>query len=105
MQERSKFMPTKPNPELIDEVNPEWTRKRVRKAKPANEVLPQIFGTAAAEHMLRPRGRPRAKHPKELINIRLSHDVLEHFKASGDGWQTRIDAALKQFITQHPSSR
>ena len=98
-------MPKKPNPELTDEVNPEWTRERVSTAKPANEVLPQIFGTAAAEQMLRPRGRPRAKHPKELINICLSHDVLEHFKASGDGWQTRIDAALKQFIAQHPGSR
>jgi uncharacterized protein (DUF4415 family) len=98
-------MPKKHNPELVDEVNPEWTRDRVTKAKPAKEILPSIFGVAAAEQMLRPRGRPRAKHPKELINIRLSHDVLEHFKASGDGWQTRIDLALKQFIAQHPSSR
>ncbi len=98
-------MPNKPDPELIDEVNPEWTHQRVSMAKPAKETLPIIFGVVAAAQMLKPRGRPRVKHPKELINIRLSHDVLEHFKASGDGWQTRIDAALKQFIAQLPTSR
>jgi hypothetical protein len=31
--------------------------------------------------------------------------VIAHFKASGDGWQTRIDAALRQFIAEHPGSR
>jgi uncharacterized protein (DUF4415 family) len=28
--------------------------------------------------------------------------VIEHFKSAGDGWQTRIDAALRQYITEHP---
>jgi uncharacterized protein (DUF4415 family) len=37
-----------------------------------------------------------------LINIRLSPDVLAYFKAAGDGWQTRIDRALRQFIAEHP---
>ena len=97
-------MPKKPDPELIDDVNPEWTRERVNRAISAKDVLPGILGATAAEQMLRPRGRPRAKHPKELINIRLSQEVLTHFKASGDGWQTRIDLALKQFIAQHPNS-
>jgi uncharacterized protein (DUF4415 family) len=53
--------------------------------------------------MLKPRGRPRAEHPKERINIRLSHEVVEYFKAAGDGWQTRIDSALRQFITERRS--
>jgi uncharacterized protein (DUF4415 family) len=35
------------------------------------------------------------------MGIRLSADVMAHFKASGDGWQTRIDAALRQFIAEH----
>jgi uncharacterized protein (DUF4415 family) len=51
--------------------------------------------------MLKPRGRPRVEFPKERINIRLSHEVVEHFKSSGEGWQTRIDAALRQFIAEH----
>ena len=94
-------MSKKPNPELIDDENPEWTAKDFAKARPASEVLPQIFGAKLAKEMLKPRGRPRAEHPKERINIRLSHEVVEYFKSAGDGWQTRIDAALRQFITEH----
>ncbi len=48
-------------------------------------------------------GRPKAEVTKERITIRLSRDVVSTFRATGDGWQTRIDAALKQFITEHPS--
>ena len=94
-------MSKKPNPELIDDENPEWTAADFAKARPASEVLPQIFGAKVAQEMLRPRGRPRAEHPKERINIRLSHEVVEYFKSAGDGWQTRIDSALRQFITEH----
>jgi uncharacterized protein (DUF4415 family) len=94
-------MSKKPNPELIDDENPEWTAADFAKARPASEVLPQIFGAKLAQEMLKPRGRPRAQHPKERINIRLSHEVLEYFKSEGDGWQTRIDLALRQFITEH----
>ena len=94
-------MGKKPNPELIDDENPEWTAADFAKARPASEVLPQIFGAKLAQKMLKPRGRPRAVHPKERINIRLSHEVVEYFKSAGDGWQTRIDAALRQFITEH----
>ena len=94
-------MGKKPNPELIDDENPEWTAADFAKARPASEVLPQIFGAKLAQEMLKPRGRPRAEHPKERINIRLSHEVVEYFKSAGDGWQTRIDSALRQFITEH----
>ena len=94
-------MGKKPNPELIDDENPEWTAADFAKARPASEVLPQIFGAKLAHEMLKPRGRPRADHPKERINIRLSHEVVEYFKSAAEGWQTRIDAALFQFITEH----
>ena len=42
------------------------------KARPASEVLLQIFGAKVAKEMLKPRGRPRVELPKERINIRLS---------------------------------
>jgi uncharacterized protein (DUF4415 family) len=51
------------------------------------------------------RGRPRADHPKVAISIRLSEDVLNQFKAAGPGWQSRIDAALKEWLAQHPGRR
>ena len=48
------------------------------------------------------RGRPRALHPKVPVNIRLSPDVLDAFKASGPGWQTRVDEALRTYLRDHP---
>lgn len=48
------------------------------------------------------RGRPRSENPKVPINIRLSPDVVERFRATGPGWQSRIDAALKQWLAEHP---
>ena len=47
-------------------------------------------------------GRPTATITKERITIRLSRDILSQFRASGDGWQTRIDCALRQYINEHP---
>ena len=41
------------------------------------------------------RGRPKASNPKEAVNLRLSPKVLEHFRATGRGWQTRINDALR----------
>lgn len=42
------------------------------------------------------RGRPRMANPKESIKLRLDHDVLAHFRATGTGWQSRINAALRK---------
>ncbi len=47
------------------------------------------------------RGRPQAVVTKERITIRLSHDVVEKFRATGEGWQTRIDAALRDWLKTH----
>lgn len=44
------------------------------------------------------RGRPKADVRKEAVSIRLSNDVLEYFRAGGKGWQTRIDAALRDVV-------
>ena len=45
--------------------------------------------------LIRP-GRPRKAGPKEAVSLRLDPDVLEHFRASGPGWQSRINAALRK---------
>jgi uncharacterized protein (DUF4415 family) len=47
-------------------------------------------------------GRPPAEVTKERITIRLSRDVVTQFRDTGAGWQTRMDAALRQFIAEHP---
>jgi uncharacterized protein (DUF4415 family) len=88
----------KPDPELIDDENPEWTEEDFKRARPASEVLREQFGAAIANELLKPRGRPPLEHPKERINIRLSHDVVHHFKGTGPGWQSRIDSVLVEFV-------
>lgn len=42
------------------------------------------------------RGRPRLANPKQAVKLRLDHDVLQHFRATGPGWQTRMNAALRK---------
>lgn len=41
---------------------------------------------------------PQKSPTKQLVSLRLSPEVLEHFKSKGPGWQTRIDQTLKSAI-------
>lgn len=50
---------------------------------------------------LRRVGRPRASVTKERITIRLSRDVVDTFRATGAGWQSRIDEALQEWVRDH----
>lgn len=49
------------------------------------------------------RGRPPGSGNKEQVAIRLDRDVLAAFRASGTGWQTRMNAALRDWLKKHPS--
>jgi len=94
-------MGKRPNPELIDGDNPELTDEWFARARPAAEVLREQFGAEAVAHLLKPkRGRPLKAARKRAINIRLSPEVLEHFRASGPGWQTRVDEVLKTHVAR-----
>ena len=46
----------------------------------------------------RSRGRPVAAVKRPTLNMRVDADVLEAFKATGQGWQTRINAALREAV-------
>ncbi len=46
------------------------------------------------------RGRPPLDRPKEAVKLRLSPDVLDHFRAGGPGWQTRINATLEKAVAR-----
>jgi len=76
-----------------DEVsdNSEWTEEDFKKARPFAEVFPDL-----AESIRRARGRPAVEAPKRQISLRLDPDVIDAFKATGKGWQGRINAALRK---------
>jgi uncharacterized protein (DUF4415 family) len=42
------------------------------------------------------RGRPKAENPKQAVNLRLDPEVVAHFRATGRGWQGRINQALRK---------
>jgi uncharacterized protein (DUF4415 family) len=44
------------------------------------------------------RGRPAGTAKKTQTTVRISNDVLTYFRASGRGWQTRMDEALKKYV-------
>jgi uncharacterized protein (DUF4415 family) len=48
-----------------------------------------------ADIKLRLRGRPPLQTPKHLVSLRLDQDVVAHFRATGPGWQSRINAVLR----------
>lgn len=92
-------MPRKPNPELIDDETPEADAEWFARARPASEVLPGLVGRETATALLKPkRGRPPLANPKEHLNIRLDADVVGAFRRTGNGWQTRLNDALREWL-------
>jgi uncharacterized protein (DUF4415 family) len=83
----------KDKPVVFDDDNPEWTKEDFARA---TKFPP---GTKLADAMaliMRQRGRPKLDKPKEAIKLRLDADVLEAYRKTGDGWQTRINADLRK---------
>lgn len=70
---------------------PEATDEQIARAKPFAEVFPAL-ADAMRKNV---GGRPRAENPKVAVSLRLDQDVVARFKASGPGWQTRINSALR----------
>lgn len=47
------------------------------------------------------RGRPLGSGTKTQVTLRLDVEIVEKFRATGDGWQTRINDALKSWVKRH----
>ncbi|MDR2875414.1 MAG: BrnA antitoxin family protein [Methylobacillus sp.] len=93
----------KPDPELIDDDNPEWTDADFAHARPAREVLPEIFPPALAAEMLKPKRRGTQKSPTKVpTTIRFDADILQALRATGRGWQTRVNDMVREWVASHP---
>ena len=87
---------SKPKP-MIDSTGEvrELSADDLKKFRPAQEVL-----SSSLKRKLGVRG-PQRNPTKERITIRLSQDVVQRFRATGEGWQTRVDAALRDWLKSH----
>jgi uncharacterized protein (DUF4415 family) len=47
-------------------------------------------------------GRPPLENPKVKLTMRYDADIVEVFRATGEGWQTRMNEALRTFLQEHP---
>lgn len=73
----------------------ELTVADLKRLRPAKKALSESLLTK-----LKGRG-PQKAPTKERITIRLSPEVVQRFRATGDGWQTRVDSALKDWLKSH----
>ncbi len=48
----------------------------------------------------RVRGRPRSENRKLLVSVRYSPEVIAYFRSTGEGWQSRMDDVLKDYVIQ-----
>jgi uncharacterized protein (DUF4415 family) len=73
----------------------ELTADDLRAFRPGGKALPESL-----KRKVGIRGRQKAP-TKERITIRLSRAVVQRFRATGDGWQTRVDVALQDWLRKH----
>lgn len=76
----------------------ELTDEDMTRMRTMADVLP-----AGLQRAILQRGQRGPQHAptKVKTTMRLSRDVVEHFKEQGPGWQSRIDQALREYIREH----
>src|SRR5688572_19369611 len=74
---------------------PEWTQDQIDRAEIAigGKVIRPAQGT-----LTKGPGRPKKSNAKVSVHLRLSPEVLAHYRARGPGWQTRIDETLRKAV-------
>lgn len=81
----------------------ELTSQDIRTMKSADEILPIELLDILPKRKKGQRGKQKGP-TKVAITMRYSPEVVEYFKSTGEGWQKRMDEALKDWIKQHPNA-
>lgn len=81
---------TKEDWDAVD--SPPATKEQLAQAKPFGEAFPELAETMRKNL----GGRPPVEKPKLAVSIRLDQDVVEKFKSTGAGWQSRINQVLRK---------
>ncbi|MBF0398512.1 MAG: BrnA antitoxin family protein [Desulfobacterales bacterium] len=77
----------------------ELTREDIKEFRSAGEVLPESLFAILPNRKVGQRGTQKAAI-KKSVTVRYSLEVLNYFRSTGRGWQTRMDEALKEWIEQ-----
>ena len=78
---------------MIDEENPEWTAEAAAEARPFAEVFPE-------QSQALKDGRPPAAQPKLHIGFRLAADVVLGVRATGPGYNARVEKVLREALAR-----
>ncbi|NJO38422.1 MAG: hypothetical protein HC871_13480 [Rhizobiales bacterium] len=78
-----------------DDDNPEWTDADFARARPFGEMFPE-----QAKKLRAMGGRPRLERPKIHVGFRLAADVVEGIKATGKGYNARVEKVLRDALAQ-----
>lgn len=82
---------------LNDSDNPPLTDEQLAQMRPACEVLPPALFASLVKASK--AGRPLANGvPKKPVTIRIDEDLIEQLRASGKGWQTRLNAHIRDWL-------
>jgi uncharacterized protein (DUF4415 family) len=82
----------------------ELKHEDIRSMRPASEVLPKKLLDVLPKRKRGERG-PQKEPKKISITVRYSPEVVEYFKATGAGWQIRMDKVLKNYIKKKKSHK
>jgi uncharacterized protein (DUF4415 family) len=86
------------DPFLVDDDSPEWTAEDFARARPVHEADPGILKAMAEAR--RRRGRPPLDAPKVRMGFRLAQDVAAGIRASGRGFNARVEKVLREALAQ-----
>lgn len=84
-----------PPPADFDE-NPEWTEETFARAKPFKDMFPEQY----ASWRKNKGGRPPVETPKVHIGFRLAADVVQGVRATGPGYNARVERVLRDALTK-----
>ena len=87
-------MARRPDPYKTDGENPEWTAEAAAEARPFAEVLPK------QSKALKKGGRPPVAQPKLHIGFRLAADVVQGVRATGPGYNARVEKVLREALAK-----
>jgi uncharacterized protein (DUF4415 family) len=79
--------------------SPELTKADFAKARPFGDVFPDLAASIR-------KGRGRNKSPtKKQVSLRISPEAIEYFRSTRNGWQSRIDATLREVVKRRAAKR